>query len=105
MKKYKLTINILLIFLFVASIIAFSLLCDITHNHWFVYNNTYREMLKIENLDEYHISRINEYFSETLCLTFSVIFSSLITAASAATFILLNLELFKNKKKKTQKDE
>lgn len=105
MKKYKLTINILLIFIFVASIVAFAVLCEITSLHWEGYNKIYREMLKIENLDEETIRDIKGIYSETLRLTFSVIFSSLITAASAATFILLNLELFKNKKKKTQKDE
>lgn len=60
-------------------------------------------MLQIENLEEYHITKAADYLSETLCLTFSVIFSALVTAASAVTLILLNLDFFK--KKKTQKDE
>lgn len=99
MKRYQLTINILLIFIFVASIVAFAVLCRSTYLHWDIYH----EASKLESLDDNIIREINSYLSETLRLTFSVIFSSLVTVASAITLILLNLDFFK--KKETQKDE
>ncbi len=94
MKKYKLAINALLLLIFIASIIAFSLICDTTQEHWYIYNELYRDSLK-EITDEMLIGEIHDFYNETLCLTFSIIFSALSTIASAVTAVLLNLIVFK----------
>lgn len=96
MKKYKLIINILLIFVFVASIIALGLISNLTHNYWDVFNTVYSELLDAFHPDEEAF--LNEYYGHlraTLCLTFSVIFSVLSAAASAVTFGVLNFKVWK----------
>lgn len=90
MKKYKLLINILLIFVFVASIIALALIIQQTHNHWYVFN----EFLADWKDNPEH----DNYLNATLCLTFSVIFSALSAIASAIACILLNFKVWKEPK-------
>ena len=98
MKKKNIIINILLIFVFVASIIALGLISNLKHNYWDVFNTVYSELLDAFHPDEEAF--LNEYYGHlraTLCLTFSVIFSALSTLASAVTFCLLNFKVWKNK--------
>ena len=90
MKKYKLIINILLVFVFAASVIALALICRATNAHWEVFNNFLKDF---HDHPDY-----NSYLSETLCLTFSIIFSALAAIASAITFFLLNFKVWIAKK-------
>ncbi len=96
MKKYKLIINILLVAIFVSSIVAFGVISNITSNNWAIYINSYSEILNTTQNTEL-INEIKEFYSQTLCLTFSIIFSVLSTIASAATFIFLNFKVWKEK--------
>lgn len=94
MKNYKLIINWLLISSFILSVVAFGVISKMTSNYWYAYNEIYADILQTsQNID--HINEIKAYYSQTLCLTFSVIFSALSTLASAVTFCLLNFKVWK----------
>ncbi len=94
MKKYKIAINVLIIFVFVASIIALSVLCNTTHNHWTSCNEFYKSMLD-GPVDDFLLEEYRIFYNETIYLTVSTIFSALSAVASAVTAVLLNWKMFK----------
>jgi len=65
-----------------------------TSNYWYAYNEIYADILQTSQNIE-HINEIKAYYSQALCLTFSIIFSILGAIASAVVFCLLNFKIWK----------
>ncbi len=87
MKKYKLIINILLLTIFIFCIIAFALICKMTATNWDYFIQVF--------IDWTDHPDYNIFLQDTLCLTFSIIFSILGAIASAVVFCLLNFKIWK----------
>lgn len=96
MKNYKLIINIILSFLFVASIISFSLLIPLITDNLDAYS-------KVIIMPEFETETDRDLMLEAIKYNaiikiISIIFSALSAVASAVTLFLLNFKIWKEKK-------
>ena len=96
----KKIINIKLILILCFCVIASSVLYNLSVNHWYRYNETYLEMLKNISSDDFYYSHYldeaNDYYFDCICLTISIVFSTIAAIASAIAFVLINFK-FGNK--------
>lgn len=95
MKKSKLIINILLLLIVIASVIALALICPLISDNLDAYSKI---LLMSENEFENKDVFLEALQSNATNKIISVIFSALAAIASAATLFLLNFKVWKEKK-------
>ncbi|AWW06107.1 MAG: hypothetical protein [Caudoviricetes sp.] len=93
MKKYKVWINVILIFALIFSVLSFSLVLSRCAKDWELYNEVYNNFYE-ETLSPNVTAQMKALLSESLQLTFVAIFSALSALTSIFILTLLNFKVF-----------